>query len=764
MQFARNFIVSSIFLLFAIFTQQLWADNVNNPDKVKLKLLWHHQFQFAGYYIAREKGYYSASGLDVEISEYEGSEDNVALVLSGQTDFAVGRSNLLVDKAQGKDIVALYATFQTSPLMLLTKGFTGLNSPADLKGHKVMITAAAQRSGELLAMLAQSGLNPGDYIRQDHSFNIADLINDKTDAIASYISNEPYRLIQHGIPYNILHPADYGFKMYSDLLFTSGKLVRENPAMVEKFYQASIAGWKYAFANIQETAEIIYKKYNSHRRSKEALLFEGQELKKLAFDGSGNFGTLSPQRLQSMAQVYLLTGFLDEEPKLDGFIYHPPLKPLNLSYEELEYIKHKKSVNICVQSEWEPFEQFRNGQYEGIVADLLDLVRDKTGLSLQFKPTDSRQQAVTLTSQQICDATTLYNVAKNNTNLLLSDPIINITHAYLINNRDMQQQQITRHVAILNQQFCNYCTDQLLPSSKLTRVNSLATGIRYLREQRVDSVFASEAQLQLALSRQQVDDLYINKELLSNSGLSLGVFNQPALLSILNKGIQAISQQERDRIFSQRMIAIPDPGIRTTTYWIIISLIALISLFFTYRFYRESMRNRILKELSETDQLTGIANRRKIIEEINKFINLSLRYSNNLSLVYFDIDDFKMVNDQFGHEAGDLVLVELAQLIQKNIRKTDLFARLGGEEFVILSPESDIADCKNLLSGLRKKIANHQFTIKHQISCSFGIAQFKPQDTSDSLINRADAAMYQAKRSGKNTIVAVNQKDQYLYD
>jgi len=722
----------------------------NSLQPISLRLIWKHQFQFAGYYIAKEKGFYARDGLDVSIHEYTHEVNNVQSVLDGETDFAISRSSLLIDRTDGKDIVALLAAFQTSPFMLLTKAFTGINKPEDLKGRRIMITGDAQKSGELMAMLAQAGLKPDDYIRQKHSFNIDDLINDNTDAVASYISNEPYKLVQQGIPYNIMHPADHGFNMYADILFTSGSKLRQSPQIVEKFYRASIEGWKYAFANIPETVELIHSQYNSQQRSRQALLYEAQELKRLAFDDHGNFGTLLQHRFEAMNQVYLITGAISAEADLSDFIYKPAQSDLNLTYDELAYIKSKQSINICVQKFWPPYEYTQQGQHLGIIADLLKLIRDSSGLSLNYYESESFKQAVSLTEQGICDITTISSKAgEQNETLYISKPFINITLAYLSADTSLSREQLNQRVLISSHQTCQYCLDKNVPEQNRIYVDDINTAFSQLRQGKANSLFGSEAHLRYMLSIHEIEDLYIHPYSI-NSAFSFAINNQqPVLVNILNKSINLITQQQRDRILSRWVSSSVDNGVAARTFWSIMSFIGLISLFFLYRYYRESMRKRIFKEMSETDTLTGVNNRRKMINEMESFINLSNRYGNKLSVIYFDIDDFKMINDQFGHKTGDRILMDLARIISRNTRKTDIFARWGGEEFLILIPESGIDESYRLAESLQQAIDQHDFKLNRKVTCSFGITEYHPDESLDHFIHRADSAMYEAKHAGK---------------
>jgi len=140
-------------------------------EKVRLRLAWKNQFQFAGYYVAKEKGFYEQEGLDVSILEKQQNIDNAQELLSGKTDFAVGRSSILINRARGDDVVALMAAFQHSPMMLLTLQSSGIFKPAKLKGKRIMFTQDAKLVPDVLAILMQAGLSKDDYVHLNHSFN-----------------------------------------------------------------------------------------------------------------------------------------------------------------------------------------------------------------------------------------------------------------------------------------------------------------------------------------------------------------------------------------------------------------------------------------------------------------------------------------------------------------------------------------------------------------------------------------------------------------
>jgi diguanylate cyclase (GGDEF)-like protein len=164
--------------------------------------------------------------------------------------------------------------------------------------------------------------------------------------------------------------------------------------------------------------------------------------------------------------------------------------------------------------------------------------------------------------------------------------------------------------------------------------------------------------------------------------------------------------------------------------------------------------NELLERRATTDMLTGIYNRLRFNEFLDRQISEVQRYPHPLALIMFDIDYFKKINDTYGHHAGDQVLRELAKVISAKIRETDVFARWGGEEFMILSPYADGEHAARLAEKLRGAVETHAF-VKAKVTCSFGVTEFDARDTSESLVARVDAALYQAKAEGRNRVVAI---------
>jgi len=161
--------------------------------------------------------------------------------------------------------------------------------------------------------------------------------------------------------------------------------------------------------------------------------------------------------------------------------------------------------------------------------------------------------------------------------------------------------------------------------------------------------------------------------------------------------------------------------------------------------------NQLLQKISETDSLTGIYNRKKLKASLDLELKKAQRYDEVFSLILLDIDHFKKVNDTHGHLIGDKVIIYIAKLVSKNIRDIDLFARWGGEEFVVLVNKQDINQAYAIAEKLRKIISEENIE-NLDITCSFGVTQYQMADTNESIFKKADDALYKAKKSGRNCV------------
>ncbi|MGB5793078.1 diguanylate cyclase [Poseidonibacter sp.] len=167
-------------------------------------------------------------------------------------------------------------------------------------------------------------------------------------------------------------------------------------------------------------------------------------------------------------------------------------------------------------------------------------------------------------------------------------------------------------------------------------------------------------------------------------------------------------------------------------------------------------KSNLLEYQASHDSLTGLYNRNKFKDLFGKELRRGIRYDNQLSLILFDIDDFKKVNDNYGHQVGDEVLVEISKRVLSGVREHDTVVRWGGEEFIILLPETNIDGAVMVAEKIRLLISEIPISSENlNITASFGISKMNEDDTKDSFILRTDKALYKAKDNGKNQVVTI---------
>jgi ABC-type nitrate/sulfonate/bicarbonate transport system substrate-binding protein len=299
-------------------------------EPVRLQLKWRHAFQFAGYYAAKELGYYAQAGLDVQLSEAEPDIDPLDEVLSGRADFGVGTSSLLLARKAGQPVVVLAVVFQHSPQVLIASRLTAGQSIHDLAGKRIMLEP---QSEELLAYLKREGIASGNIKLIKHNFSSKSLIDGSAEAVSAYSTVEPYQLDLAGFAYQIYTPRSAGIDFYGDNLFTTEEQLRLHPARVKAFRAASLRGWHYAMEHPDEIIELILSKYSSAGLSADArshfrsqLQFEARQMVGLMRTDLIEVGYMNPGRWRHIADTYNEIGMLPADFSLEGFLYETDLE------------------------------------------------------------------------------------------------------------------------------------------------------------------------------------------------------------------------------------------------------------------------------------------------------------------------------------------------------------------------------------------------------------------------------------------------------
>jgi len=301
-------------------------------EAVTLKLKWQHQFQFAGFYAAKQKGYYQDEGLEVEIRERKTSEGDVDAVLEGKAQFVVSDSSIVLRRLKGEPFVVLAPIFQHSPLVLLTLQKSGIIGPMALRGKRIMMQGPTH-DAVLAALLDEAGLSKEEYTTVPYSFKPDALLTQDIDAQAAYITNEPFLYRQRGIAINIIRPSNYGIDFYGDMLVTTEQYLKNNTSTALAFRRASLKGWQYAMDHPEEVIDWLINQYNVDK-SRAHLRYEARMTRQLIQPEIAEIGHLHRERVSHIADVYQRLGLAPSDAEVDGLIYEEHLDPsvLNIKW------------------------------------------------------------------------------------------------------------------------------------------------------------------------------------------------------------------------------------------------------------------------------------------------------------------------------------------------------------------------------------------------------------------------------------------------
>lgn len=286
--------------------------------KVVVQLKWQHQFQFAGYYMAVEQGFYAKRGLEVEFLERERQGDFLNTLVHEKAQFMIGGAELFQERLKGQPLSVLAAIFQHSPTVLITAEDSGIDFPQDLIGKRVMMG----RSPEVMAMFRDEGVDLDSLEILPHSHNPLEILAGNVDAMTAYMTDGLIQKFQDRLQF--LRPINYGIDFYGDSIFTTEKYVRRHPDIVENFRVASLEGWQYALDFPEETVQLIHQKY-APEISLEDLRQEARATRALIQPDLVRLGHMNPNRWRRMAEVCEQLGMAPEDYSLEGFIYeHNP--------------------------------------------------------------------------------------------------------------------------------------------------------------------------------------------------------------------------------------------------------------------------------------------------------------------------------------------------------------------------------------------------------------------------------------------------------
>jgi diguanylate cyclase (GGDEF)-like protein/PAS domain S-box-containing protein len=559
-------------LCLALCSSLLLAKPAQTAEKVSLQLKWLHSFQFAGYYAAKEKDFYAEEKLDVTIRERIPGISNIEQVLKDQSQYGVADTGLLEQRLGGKPVVVLASIFQHSPLVYLTLKNSGIVSPYELKGKRVM--EDSYDNAPLLAMLYETGVSTDEFTHLDNSFNPDDLINGKTDAMVSYLTDQIDYFKSKGIEINIIDPRNYGVDFLGDNLFTTEQEINRHPDRVQRFLRASLKGWDYALKHQDELIRIILDKYNTgNRLTAEHLRFEAQETVKMILPDTVPIGQTDTKRFQRIADTYRQLGLISSIDHLDGFIY-TQIKPgkLNFTPAEQAWLQAHPVIRVGVDRDFAPYEWVDDkGNYVGLSADYIALVGQRLGV--KFEIVKDKSWAEILEMAQRGELDMLANANKTPererylifTKAYLNTPaiIVSDSHNGFFGTLDrLAGKQVTLEKGYFMQELLMHA----YPEIRLVPTENIHDALSMVSSGKVDAYIGDAAATNYAVKREGMLNLEFSGNTDFKSWHSMAATKaNPELASLLDKALADIPQSEKETIQNRWMSLKYEPGVKTKT-------------------------------------------------------------------------------------------------------------------------------------------------------------------------------------------------------
>ena len=421
-------------------------------------------------------------------------------------------------------------------------------------------------------------------------------------------------------------------------------------------------------------------------------------------------------------------------------------------------------VTVCVDPDWVPFERINErGEHEGIAADLLQLVSARTGIRFELIKTATWDESLAASRQGRCQVLSFLNDTPKRrqwldfTEPLFTDANVFVTreeHAFVSDPAYFADESIVFPVGTsMEERF-----RQNYPGLRVITVETENEAFRRVSEKQADMTLRSLIMAAYTIKKDGWFNLKIAGELPNfKNELRMGVVkNEPELRDRLNSGILTITPQERWQIVNKHISIKVQTATDYSLLYKILLLFGLLALGGFYWNVQLKKHNRELLRASQTDALTGLANRTRLNQLFSSELARAGRYHSAFSIILLDLDNFKRINDELGHIMGDKVLVEVALVGERTVRSSDTFGRWGGEEFLVLCPETPLQGAIDLADRIRQALQLQPFPSGRQHTVSAGVATMEGEVDMDTLIHKADLSLAYAKQQGKNRVCSVD--------
>lgn len=442
------------------------------------------------------------------------------------------------------------------------------------------------------------------------------------------------------------------------------------------------------------------------------------------------------------------------------------VQAVSFTQEERTYLTSRSPISMCIDPDWMPFEAIdESGQHIGLSADYMAEYSKMIGVKIELVKTSTWSESLLKAQARECDIVSMLNSSPERSKYLnFTEPYVTAAVALISRNDVLFIDGLAALEGKTLAMPKSYIYEELIkrdyPGIKVIYTSNQQESIKLVSTGRAYASIGTQITLLRDIQLLATQNVKVAGFTEYKSILRIGIRNDdPILLSVLSKAVDELPAARANEMLQRWYSVTVENKIDFTLLWLILAFFAVVLLAFVMRLRSVRRFNKILSEkniqleqLSQTDHLTGLYNRLKTDEVIKSEIARADRYGGSFSVMIFDIDLFKQINDSKGHQVGDRVLIQISRLVANNLREPDVLGRWGGEEFMIVSPELDAAGAALLAEKLRALIEDYVFPEQVKVTVSFGVAEYHMGDSPDVLLSRADKLLYEAKSAGRNLV------------
>lgn len=445
----------------------------------------------------------------------------------------------------------------------------------------------------------------------------------------------------------------------------------------------------------------------------------------------------------------------------------------DLSLDQRFLLQKKKNLSLCINKEWMPYEQVdKSGLYEGISASFMKIVSEKTELPLKIISSNSVKDSISLLENKQCDIIPLFmKTDRSKDKFSFTQPYITQSLVVVTKNDKLFISDIkdlkNKKIVIMKNKILKNFIQSKYPKLLLVEVETPIEGLTKVENNSAYGYIGTPPSITYYIHKESLLDLQISGKLDLNIALSVATrVDDVVYRDIFEKVLKSISDEEKKDIVDSWFRIKYEKTVDYTLVWQILVAVLLLAILFLYWMRKITTANNekeiLLKELKETqsklqqlaitDKLTSLYNRNKLDDALDLEVHRTIRYKTPLGVILLDIDHFKNVNDTYGHQIGDQVLIEIASIIKSHSRDIDIVGRWGGEEFLIICPQTNLEGTKTVAEKIQKEVENFHFVENIHKTASFGVSEYRKNDQIKDIVSRADKALYLAKNEGRNQV------------